>query len=165
MRYWIIATITLSVSRIAYEHTRKRARGELMCSSGGDTRVATTAKNAEVIIRWWSTKQKMMWCILPARATGANVDEKSSGGEGIRPKTWGHVGMKQEGADAIIEGAKDAFSATVLLRSVGTRETENSAMSSKKSTDSEVVKFFAVISLKSMYGATKLCGDEGEKGF
>ena len=46
MRDWIIAAITLGVSRIADEHTRKGARGELMCSSGGCTRVAATTKDA-----------------------------------------------------------------------------------------------------------------------
>jgi hypothetical protein len=48
MRDRIIAAIALGVSRIADEHTWKGARGELMRSSGGYTRVAATAKDAEV---------------------------------------------------------------------------------------------------------------------
>ena len=40
-------------------------------------------------------------------------------------------------------------------------------MSGEKSADGEVVEFFPVISLKSMYGATKLCSNirvKGDKG-
>jgi hypothetical protein len=79
-------------------------------------------------------------------------------------KAWWHVGMEQECADAIIKGAEDAFSTVVLLRRVGTRETEDSAMSSEESANSEVVKLFSVIGLESMDGSTKLGGDVGEKG-
>ena len=129
MRYRIITTVAFSVSRIADEHTRKGARGELMRSSGGCTGVAAIAKDAEVIIGGWCTEQEVVWCILPTGATRPNVNEKSGSGEGIRPKAWWHVGMEQEGADAIVEGAENAFSAIVLLRGVGTREAEDSAMS------------------------------------
>jgi hypothetical protein len=80
-------------------------------------------------------------------------------------KAWWHVGMEQESADAIVEGAEDAFSTAVLLRRVGTRETEDSAMSSEESANSEVVKLFAVIGLEGMDGSTKLGGDIGEKGY
>jgi hypothetical protein len=48
MRDRIIAAIALGVRRIADEHTRKGARGELMCSSGGCTRIAATAKDANI---------------------------------------------------------------------------------------------------------------------
>jgi hypothetical protein len=96
-------------------------------------------------------------------ATRPNVKEESCGGEGIRPKAWWHVGMEQEGADAIVEGAEDAFSTTILLRSVGTREMEDSAMSSEEYVNSEVVKLFSIVGLKGMDGSTKLGGDVGEK--
>ena len=86
----------------------------------------------------------MVGCILPTGATRSNVNEKSGGGEGIGPETWWHVGMEQEGADTIIEGAKNAFSAAVLLRSVGTREAEDSAISSEEGANGEVVKLFSV---------------------
>ena len=72
--------------------------------------------------------------------------------------------MKKEGADAIVEGAENAFSSTVLLRSVGTCETEYSAVSSEEGANGEVVKLFSIIGLKGMDGSTELGGDEGEKG-
>jgi hypothetical protein len=135
-----------------------------MRSSGSCTGVAATAKDAEIVTGGWCTEEKVVWCILPTGATRPNVNEKSSGGEGIRPKAWWHVGMEQEGADTIVEGAENAFSTTVLLRSVGTRETEDSAMSSEEGANGEVVKLFSIIGLEGMDGSTELGGDEGEKG-
>jgi hypothetical protein len=72
--------------------------------------------------------------------------------------------MEQECADAIVEGAEDAFSTVVLLRRVGTREMEDSAISSEESANSKVVKFFVVIGLEGMDGSIELGGDVGEKG-
>jgi hypothetical protein len=164
MRDRIIAVIALGVSWITDEHTRKGARGELMRSSRGYTGVAATTKDVEVVIGGWCAGEKVVWCILPVGATRPNVNEKSGGSEGIRPKAWWHVGIKQEDAYAIVEGAEDAFSTTVLLRSVGTRETKYSAMSSEEGAKNKVVKLFSIISLESMDGSTKLDGDVGEKG-
>ena len=56
------------------------------------------------------------------------------------------------------------FSTAVLLRSVGTREAEDSTMSSEEGVNGEVVKLFSIIGLKGMDGSTELGGDEGEKG-
>ena len=53
--------------------------------------------------------------IVPAWATRADVNEEGGGGESVRPKATRHVCMEEEGADAIVEGAKDAFSLAVLL--------------------------------------------------
>jgi hypothetical protein len=164
MRDRIIAAIALGVRRIADEHTRKGARGELMRISGGCTRVAATPKDVEIVVGRWCAEEKVVWCILPAGATRPDVNEKSGGGECIRRKAWWHVGMEQECADAIVEGAEDAFSTAVLLRRVGTREMEDSAMSSEESGNNKVVKLFSVIGLEGMDGSTKLGGDVGEKG-
>jgi hypothetical protein len=103
----IIAAIALGVRQIADEHTRKGVRGKLMRSSVGCTGIAATAKDAEIVIGGWCAKEKVVWCILPAGATRPDVDEESGGGECIRPKAWWHVGMEQECADAIVEGAED----------------------------------------------------------
>jgi hypothetical protein len=96
MRDQIIAVIALVVKRIADEHTRKGARGELMRSSGGYTGIAATAKDAEIVIGGWCAKEKVVWCILPVGETRPDVNEESGGGECIRPKAWWHVGMEQE---------------------------------------------------------------------
>ena len=44
--------------------------------------------------------------------------------------------MKEKSPNAVIESAKDALSATVLLRGVRASETENRAMCGKKITNS-----------------------------
>jgi hypothetical protein len=162
MRDRIIAAIALDVRRIADEHTRKGARGELVHSCGGCTRIAATTKDAEIVVGGRCAKEKVVWCVLPAGATRPDVNEESGGGECIRPKAWWHVGMEQECADAIVEGAEDAFSTAILLRRVGTRETEDSAMSSEESVNSELAKLFAIIGLEGMDGSTELGGDIGE---
>jgi hypothetical protein len=164
MRDQIIAAIALGVRRIADEHTQKGARGELMHSSGGCTGIAATTKDAKIVVGGRCAKEMVVWYILPVGATRPDVNEESGGGECIRPKAWWHVGMEQECADAIVEGAEDAFSTVVLLRRVGTREMEDSAISSEESANSKVVKFFVIIGLEGMDGSTELGGDVGEKG-
>jgi hypothetical protein len=71
--------------------------------------------------------------------------------------------MKQEGADAIVESTKDAFSATVLLTRVGTRETKDRAVSSKEGANGVVVKLFSIVGLKGVDSSTKLGGDIGKE--
>ena len=43
--------------------------------------------------------------------------------------------MKEERANAVIESAEDAFSATVLLRSIRAGETKSCAVCGEESTD------------------------------
>ena len=71
--------------------------------------------------------------------------------------------MKQERANAVVQSAKDTFGSTVLLGSVRACEAENCAMMRQKDAESEVVEFFSIVSLKSMNGTLKLCGDIGIK--
>ena len=101
--------------------------------------------------------------VLPTHAAGADVDEKGRRGEGIRPEPWGHVGMEQKGANAVVESTKDAFSTTVLLGSVWTRETEDGAVGGEKGANGDVVELFAVIGLEGVHGAAELGGDVCEK--
>jgi hypothetical protein len=89
-----------------------------MRSSGGCTRIAATAKDVEIVVGGWCAKEKVVWCILPAGATRPDVNEESGSGECIRSKAWWHVGMEQECADAIVEGAEDAFSTVIRLKRI-----------------------------------------------
>ena len=97
-----------------------------------------------------------MWCILPAGAARADVNKKCGGGEGIWTETRGHIRMEQECTNTIVESAKYAFSATILLRGVWTGETEDGAVGGKEGADGDVVELLAVISLEGVYGATEL---------
>ena len=62
----------------------------------------------------------MVRCVVPPSMARANVDEEGGGGECIGPKRGWDIGMEQEGADTVVEGAKNTFGAAVLLGGVGT---------------------------------------------
>lgn len=105
-----------------------------------------------------------MWCIVPARTARPKIEEKRCGSESIRPVAGWHVGMKEEGADAVVECAKDMFGATVLLRGIWASEIKkNYAMVRKERTECEIVKLFSIVSLKSKNGTLKLRADIGIK--
>ena len=55
---------------------------------------------------------------VPTNAARPKVDQERRRGKSILPKTRRDVGVKQEGANAVIESAKDTFRPPVLLRSV-----------------------------------------------
>ena len=147
MRNRVVAAVALGVGWVAEKHTRERARRELVCGSGGGARIAAAAEDAKIIVGGRHTKEELVRRVRPTHAAQADVDEKSRRGEGIRPEPWGHVGMEQKGAHAVVESAKDAFSTTVLLGSVWTRETEDGAVGGEKGANGDVVELFAVISL------------------
>ena len=77
--------------------------------------------------------------------------------------------MKEKSPNAVIKSAKDALSATVLLRGVRASETKNRAMCDEKITNSEVVKLLPVVCLQREDGTTKLCEnirvEGGESGY
>ena len=57
----------------------------------------------------------MVRCEVPPGTTWTKVYEESGSSESVRPEAGWHVGMEKEGADAVVESAKDAFGPTVLL--------------------------------------------------
>ena len=164
MRDHLVGAVALGVSWVAKKHTRERAWRELMRGGGGGARVAAAAEDTKIVVGGRHTKEKLVRRIVPTHTAGADVDEESRHGEGIRPEPWGHVGMKQKGAHAVVESTKNAFGATVLLRSVWTRETKNGTVGGEEGADGDVVELFAVIGLEGMYGSAELGGDVCEKG-
>ena len=105
-----------------------------------------------------------MRSIVPARATGSDVEKEGSSGESIRPEAGRDVRVEQQCADAVSKSADDAFGAAILLRRIRTSETEDSAVRREEMADSSVVKFLSVVSLKCENGTTKLGGDIGVEG-
>ena len=77
--------------------------------------------------------------------------------------------MKEKSPNAVIESAKDALSATVLLRGVRTSEMKNRAMFGEKITNSDVVKLLPVVCLQRKNRSTKLRVniriESGESGY
>jgi hypothetical protein len=147
MRDRVITAVSLGVGGIAEEHTRERARRELVRGGSGGAGVATAAEDAEIVIDGRHTIEKVVRRVLPTHAAGADVDEECRHGKSIRPEPWGHVGVKQKGAHAVVESAENAFSTTVLLRGVRTRETKNGAVRGEEGANSDVVELFAVVGL------------------
>lgn len=78
---------------------------------------------------------------------GTTVEKMSGGGEGFGPIWWRHVGMKEEGADRIVESTKNAFRFAILLRGVWTRKPKEDAVVGKEFGGYVVNKFGAIVRL------------------
>ena len=72
--------------------------------------------------------------------------------------------MKKKGADAVIQSAKHALSAAILLRSVRASETKNHVVCGEKVADRKIIKLLPVVCLQRMNGTSKLRGDIGVEG-
>ena len=73
------------------------------------------------------------------------------------------MSLKEECANGVIYGTKHAFRFTVLLRSVRARETHMNAMSGAKIMKLGVVKFFSIVTVKSLDIFVKLIFDISTK--
>ena len=113
--HWIIAPVTFGVGRITKEDTRKRPGSEFVRCSGRGARITETPENAKTIIRWNRTEEELVRSVVPARTTRANVNEKAGGRERVRPELRRYVGVEEQRADTVIEGANDTLDANILL--------------------------------------------------
>ena len=104
-----------------------------------------------------------MWCKVPTSTSRTNVDEERGGGESVRPKPGRDIGVKKKSAYTIIEGAKDPFGATILLRGIRASETKNRAVCGEEGANPDVVELLPVVSLQGMDGMRKLRSDIGVK--
>lgn len=64
--------------------------------------------------------------------------------------------MKEECADAVVESSEGTLSLAILLASVGAREAEVGAVTSKKSTDGVVIELAPIVCLERKDGELKL---------
>ena len=100
-----------------------------------------------------------MRSVVLAWTTRANVNEEAGGRERVRPEPRRHVGVEEQHADTVIQRAKDALDATILLRRAGASETKDNAMGRKEIADGDVVKLYSVVSLQDKNRTIELCGD------
>ena len=105
----------------------------------------------------------MMRCIAPSRFAWPDVKKESGGGKSILPKMGGHVCMKEQSTNTLIEGAENMFGMTILLGCVWIGKAKYGAMSGEKMSNGEVIKFFSVIRLKMSNGAMEVGVDIGIK--
>ena len=82
-----------------------------MGSSGGEIGVAATPEDTEVVIRGWRPVEPHVWGGEVECLGGKNVKE-GCGGKSLNPIGWGDTGLKQEGANNIIDGTNNAFNFT-----------------------------------------------------
>ena len=68
--------IAFGVRWVAEKDVGNGAGCKLMMRSGGDARVAETAKDAKLIIRGRCTEKEVMRCKVLASAIGSDVNEK-----------------------------------------------------------------------------------------
>ena len=102
-----------------------------MRSSRRGARITETPANAKTIIRWNRTEEELVRGVVPAGTTGVNVTDEAVSRERVRPEPRRHVGVEEQCADTVIQRAKDALGATILLRRVGTGEVKDGAVGRK----------------------------------
>jgi hypothetical protein len=68
-----------------------------------------------------------------------------------------HRGLKQQGADHIIDGAKSVLGFTVLWRGVWAGQPQDDPTRGKECAGRGIVKLPATVTLDGFDGATKLC--------
>ena len=71
--------------------------------------------------------------------------------------------MEEHSAHRVVEGTKDTFSFTILLRSIGTIKMKDNALCSEEIVHGMVDKFCPIISLETFDGKTELCTNIGNK--
>jgi hypothetical protein len=67
--------------------------------------------------------------------------------------------LEHERPHDVISGADNAFGTTILRISMRTRHVENNTMSVKKSVGGRIVELTTIITLDSLDGGSKLCGN------
>jgi hypothetical protein len=72
-----------------------------------------------VIVSRWLAEKGKVGCGEVESLGVQNVKESSGGGECLNPVGGRHGRLKEQGANYIIYGADNAFSFTILRRSVG----------------------------------------------
>ena len=102
-----------------------------MRSSGRGARITETPEDAKTIIRWSRTEEVPVRSVVPAGTTGVDVNKEPGGRERVRPEPRRHVGVEEQRADTVIQRAKDALGATILLRRVGAGEAKDGAVGRK----------------------------------
>ena len=92
-----------------------------------------------------------------------NVKEGGRRGECLDPVGGRHGGLKQQGANNIIDGADNALSFTILRRGVGAGHAEMDALSEEKGPSAGIVELLAIVALNGLHRGTKLSGDVGDE--
>jgi hypothetical protein len=91
-----------------------------VCCRGTEVGVAKAAEYTEGRVIRELPMEKLVGDGMLYGRGGASVEQKCGGCQGV-VRGW-HRGVQQQVADGVVDGAKDAFSFTILLRCVRARE-------------------------------------------
>ena len=91
------------------------------------------------------------------------IEEVGDSVKGVSPIDRRKTGLEQKGPHDVVDGAKSAFSTSVLLRGVGTRHSKNDSMSEEERASRGVVKLAAVVALNCLDGGVELLVHIGKK--
>ena len=83
--------------------------------------------------------------------------------KGLGPVLGWHGRMEKQSAHRVVEGTKNAFSLTILLRGIGTGKMKDDALRSEDIVHGMVNKFCPVIGLKTFNGKAELCTNVWDK--
>ena len=74
MGHEIITPVTFGVGRIAKEDAWDGSGCELVWRGGHGATITETPKDAETVIGWWCTEEKVVRSVVPPRTTRTNVN-------------------------------------------------------------------------------------------
>ena len=91
------------------------------------------------------------------------IDNISGGVKAFDPINRRKRGLKEQGPDNVINGAKSAFNTAILWGCVGARHSKGDTMGEEERAGGGVVELTSIIALHALDGATELSGDVREK--
>jgi hypothetical protein len=97
------AAISFVVSRVTKEDTQGRPKSEFVGGCGRQVRIAFASEDSKVCISRRCAKEGKMQRGEGKSLGRQNVNQRSGCGEGLNPVGGRHGGLKQQGANDIID--------------------------------------------------------------
>ena len=141
------AAVSFMVSGVAQEDAQGGVRGEFVGGCGRQVGIAFATEDSKVTIRWGSPKEGMVRRGESEGLGWQNVNQDSRRGKSLDPIGGRHGGLKQQGANNIINRANNAFSFTVLGRGVRAGHAKMNALGEEERPSAGVIKLLSVVAL------------------
>jgi hypothetical protein len=155
--------ITCVISGVSKENTSGRRGCQFVSGFGGEIRIAGITEHAQVLIGGGDSMESEVWTGRTDRLSGEAVQQICGGVEPFYPVASRNRSLKEQGAQHIIDGAKDASDFTVLWSSVGTKHPQKYPFGGEECARGGVIELTTIVALDCCDGAAKLCGDISEK--
>jgi hypothetical protein len=155
--------IAFVIGRVSEEDTSGGLGCQFMRCLGGEVGIAGAIKHSQVLIGGGDTVESDIGAGCVDHFAGKTIQQICGSVEPFYPVTSRERRLKEQGANHVINGAESTLGFTVLRRSVGAGHSQNHPMSGEECLRGGVVELLSVVALDNFDGATKLCGDKGEK--